>query len=60
MVAVSRHNISDFPHTILDGHLTDLLFNGSEYKGHKGNVLGAVFVSRAHSFLCGMKGEVNF
>jgi PAS domain S-box-containing protein len=29
-----------------DGKLTDVLFNGSEYKDEKGNVLGVVVVAR--------------
>lgn len=38
--------VADFPLTILDGHLTDVLFNGSVYKDDKGNVIGAVVVAR--------------
>ena len=38
--------VADYPLTILDGRLTDVLFNGSVYKDDSGNVLGAVVVAR--------------
>jgi PAS domain S-box-containing protein len=38
--------VADFPLTICDGKLTEVLFNGSVYKDDKGNVLGAVLVAR--------------
>jgi PAS domain S-box-containing protein len=38
--------VSDYPLTIRDRHLTDVLFNGSVYKDESGNVLGAVVVAR--------------
>jgi len=38
--------VADYPLTIMDGKLTDVLFNGSVYKDDKGNVLGAVVVAR--------------
>jgi PAS domain S-box-containing protein len=38
--------ISDFPLTITDGELTDVLFNGSVYKDMNGKVIGAVVVAR--------------
>ena len=38
--------VVDYPLTILDHKLTDVLFNGSVYKDDKGNVLGAVVVAR--------------
>jgi PAS domain S-box-containing protein len=38
--------VADYPLTIKDGKLTDVLFNGSVYKDEKGNVLGAVVVAR--------------
>jgi len=38
--------VSDYPLTIIDGKLTDVLFNGSIYKDEQGNVLGAVVVAR--------------
>jgi len=38
--------VADYPLTIKDGKLTDVLFNGSVYKNEKGNVLGAVLVAR--------------
>ncbi len=38
--------VADYPLTIIDGELTDVLFNGSVYKDDRGNVLGAVVVAR--------------
>ncbi|HBS86028.1 MAG: hypothetical protein A2W91_08280 [Bacteroidetes bacterium GWF2_38_335] len=38
--------VIDYPLTIKDHKLTDVLFNGSVYKDEKGNVLGAVVVAR--------------
>ncbi len=38
--------VTDYPLTIMDHKLTDVLFNGSVYKDEKGNVLGAVVVAR--------------
>lgn len=38
--------IVDYPLTIIDGKLTNVLFNGSVYKDDKGNVIGAVVVAR--------------
>jgi PAS domain S-box-containing protein len=38
--------VADYPLTIMDGTLTDVLFNGSVYKDDRGNVLGAVVVAR--------------
>ena len=38
--------VADYPLTIMDGHLTPALFNGSVYKDDRGNVLGAVVVAR--------------
>jgi PAS domain S-box-containing protein len=38
--------IVDFPLTITDGNLRDVLCNGSVYKDEKGNVLGVVIVAR--------------
>jgi len=38
--------VADYPLTIMDGKLTDVLFNGSVYKDEKGEVLGAVVVAR--------------
>jgi PAS domain S-box-containing protein len=39
-------SVSDYPLTISDGKLTDVLFNGSVYKDENGKVLGAVVVAR--------------
>ncbi len=38
--------VADFPLTICDGKLTDVLFNGSVYKDESGKVLGVVVVAR--------------
>jgi PAS domain S-box-containing protein len=38
--------VADYPLTIKDHELTDVLFNGSVYKDDRGNVLGAVVVAR--------------
>ncbi len=38
--------VVDFPLTISDGKLTDVLFNGSVYKDDRGNVQGVVVVAR--------------
>lgn len=38
--------VANYPLTIKDHHLTDVLFNGSVYKDAKGNVIGAVVVAR--------------
>jgi len=42
----SKGYVADYPLTIMDGKLTDVLFNGSVYKDHNGKVLGAVVVAR--------------
>jgi len=38
--------VADYPLTIRDGKLTDVLFNGSVYNDTKGNVQGVVVVAR--------------
>ncbi len=38
--------VADFPLTIRDGKLTDVLFNGSVYKDEYGKVIGIVVVAR--------------
>jgi PAS domain S-box-containing protein len=38
--------MADYPLTIMDGKLTDVLCNGSVYKDDTGNVLGVVIVAR--------------
>jgi PAS domain S-box-containing protein len=38
--------VADYPLTIRDGKLTDVLFNGSVYKDDRGKVLGVVVVAR--------------
>jgi PAS domain S-box-containing protein len=38
--------VTDYPLTITDHKLTDVLFNGSVYKDEEGNVIGAVVVAR--------------
>ena len=42
----SKGFIADFPLTIKDHKLTDVLFNGSTYKSEEGKVIGAVLVAR--------------
>jgi len=38
--------VADYPLTIRDLKLTDVLFNGSVYKDEQGNVVGVVVVAR--------------
>lgn len=38
--------VTDYPLTITDHKLTEVLFNGSVYKDEQGNVIGAVVVAR--------------
>ncbi len=38
--------VADYPLTMMDGELTDVLFNVSVYKDDRGKVLGAVVVAR--------------
>jgi PAS domain S-box-containing protein len=42
----SKGFIADFPLTITDGEITEVLFNGSVYKDEKGSIIGAVLVAR--------------
>ncbi len=42
----SKGFVKDYPLTIMDGKLTDVLFNGSVYTDSKGKVLGVVVVAR--------------
>uniref|UniRef100_A0A4W5L8A0 PAC domain-containing protein n=1 Tax=Hucho hucho TaxID=62062 RepID=A0A4W5L8A0_9TELE len=42
----SKGFVVDYPLTLMDGKLTDVLFNGSIYKDDRGNVVGAVVVAR--------------
>jgi PAS domain S-box-containing protein len=42
----SKGYVVDFPLTIKDHKLTDVLFNGSVYKDENGNIIGAVVVAR--------------
>jgi PAS domain S-box-containing protein len=44
--AFAKGFVSDYPLTIRDHKLTDVLFNGSVYKDDNGNVLGVVVVAR--------------
>ncbi len=48
LAVFEKGSIADLPLTFrdIDGKLTDVLFNGSVYKGDRGNVLGAVVVAR--------------
>lgn len=44
---VLKHGfVINYPLTLIDGVLTDILFNGSVYKDENGNVLGAVVFAR--------------
>ena len=38
--------VKNFPLTIMDGKLTNMIFDGSVYKNEKGNVLGAIVAGR--------------
>ncbi|WP_395046338.1 CHASE3 domain-containing protein, partial [Flavobacterium sp.] len=42
----SKGFVADYPLTIKDHKLTDVLFNGSVYKSEEGKVIGAVVVAR--------------
>ena len=42
----ARGFVADYPLTIRDGKLTDVLFNGSVYKDESGKVIGVVVVAR--------------
>ena len=42
----SKGYVMNYPLTIIDGILADVLLNGSIYKDEKGKVLGAVIVAR--------------
>ncbi len=42
----SKGFVTDYPLTIRDHNLTDVLFNGSVFKDESGNVLGVVVVAR--------------
>jgi len=42
----SKGFVKNYPLTVEDGKLTEVLFNGSVYKDDRGNVLGAVVVAR--------------
>ncbi len=44
--AFAKGFVTDYPLTIRDHKLTDVLFNGSVYKDEQGNVLGVVVVAR--------------
>jgi PAS domain S-box-containing protein len=46
MKIFSKGSVLNFPLTIIDGVLTDVLINGSVYKNEQGDVLGAVIVAR--------------
>jgi PAS domain S-box-containing protein len=41
-----KGSVSNFPLTMKDGKLTDVLFNGSVYKDENDNVIGAVVIAR--------------
>jgi signal transduction histidine kinase/CheY-like chemotaxis protein len=50
--------VTDYPLTIKDGKLTDVLVNGSVYEDEQGNVLGAVVVARDVSEQKGIEKEL--
>jgi PAS domain S-box-containing protein len=51
--------VADFPLTIKDHKLTDVLFNGSVYKDNNGNILGAVVVARDITEQKNIENELN-
>lgn len=51
--------VVDFPLTIKDHKLTDVLFNGSVYKDEKGAVVGAVVVARDITLQKSTENELN-
>jgi PAS domain S-box-containing protein len=51
--------VTDYPLTIIDGELTDVLFNGSVYKDDKGNEIGAVMVARDITIQKRISRELN-
>lgn len=42
----AKGHVADYPLTITDGELVDVLFNGAVYTDEKNNVIGAVVVAR--------------
>ena len=51
--------VADFPLILMDGQLTDVLFNGSVYKDDKENVIGAVVVARVITEQKRIEKELN-
>jgi PAS domain S-box-containing protein len=51
--------VTDYPLTIMDDELTDVLFNGSVYKDGLGKVLGAVVVARDITERKAIEKELN-
>lgn len=51
--------VIDFPLTIQDGKMTDVLFNGSVYKDENGVVIGVVVVARDITDHKRIEGELN-
>jgi PAS domain S-box-containing protein len=54
-----HESVSNYPLTIIDHKLTDVLFNGSIYKDESGNVLGAVVVARDFTEQKKISNELN-
>jgi PAS domain S-box-containing protein len=55
----SKGFVMNFPLTIMDGVLTDVLVNGSVYKNEQGDVLGAVMVARDITELKKIENELT-
>ncbi len=51
--------VADYPLTIRDHKLTDVLFNGSVYKDEQGNILGVVVVARDMTEQKKIEGELT-
>jgi PAS domain S-box-containing protein len=51
--------VMNFPLTIMDGVLTDVLVNGSVYKNEQGDMLGAVIVARDITELKKIENELT-
>jgi PAS domain S-box-containing protein len=55
----SKGSVLNFPLTITDGVLTDVLVNGSIVKDEHGNIMGAVIVARDITELKKMENELT-
>ena len=59
MKVFSKGFVLNFPLTIMDGVLTDVLVNGSVYKNEQGDVLGAIIVARDITELKRIENELT-